>query len=266
MAEDNQEVKQEENAEVVAVAEPSAIELRAIEMGWRPKEEFDGNPDDFIDASEFVRRKPLFEKIDNVGKELRETKKALLALQAHHQKVKEVEFKKALEQLKAEKKTALEEGDASKLIEIDDQIAEARQAQVTAQAQLREEVNKPHPGFINWVNKNTWYRDNAELKVAADQIGTAYAASNPDKDPDDILKYVEGRIRKLYPETFSNPNKSKPSVVEGSTQTPVVKKKSSLDDYPLTEDERRVMMSFVRQGVMTKEEYIKDLKAIKGEE
>jgi hypothetical protein len=34
---------------------------------------------------------------------------------------------------------------------------------------------------------------------------------------------------------------------------------------PLTDEERRVMNTFVRQDIMTKEEYIRDLRAVKGD-
>jgi hypothetical protein len=243
---------------------PSAVEQKALDMGWRPKSEFEGDEEDFIDATEFVRRKPLFEKIDNVGKELRETKKALKALQAHHEKVKEAEFQHALKSLRAEKKEALEAGDADRLIEIDDQIADAKAAEVLARNQSVREAAAPHPNFVQWASRNPWYKTNAELTVVADQIGTAYAASNPDTSPDDVLLYVEKRVRKLYPENFTNPNKSRPSAVEGGTSTPSKKPADDSSNYPLTEDERRVMMTFVRQGVMTKEQYIEDLKKVKG--
>lgn len=246
-------------------SELSVVEQRALEMGWRPKEEFEGNEEDFIDATEFVRRKPLFEKIDNVGKELRETKKALKALQAHHEKVKEAEFQHALKALREEKKLALEAGDADRLIEIDDQIADAKAQEVLNRNKVREEAAAPHPNFIQWAARNPWYKTNAELTVVADQIGTAYAASHPDLSPNDVLKYVESRVRKLYPEQFSNPNKTRPSAVEGGTSTPAKKSGGSILDYPLTDDERRVMMTFVRQNIMTKEQYIEDLKKVKGE-
>jgi hypothetical protein len=99
----------------------------------------------------------------------------------------------------------------------------------------------------------------------ADQIGTAYAAKNPETSPDDVLKYVEQRVRKLYPENFRNPNKERPSAVEGRTQTQATEKKDGISDYPLTDEERKVMNTFVRQGIMTKDQYIKDLKSVKGE-
>lgn len=261
---DKQESSGEQSQESTTT-QLTAVEQKALEMGWRPKSEFEGDEDDFIDATEFVRRKPLFEKIDHVGKELRETRKALKALQEHHQKVKEAEYQNALKQLRAEKKQALEEGDADRLIEIDEQIAEAKAADVAVRTQIQQEASKPHPNFVAWVQKNQWYQSDVELRSVADQIGTAYAAKNPETNPDDVLKYVEQRIKKLYPENFRNPNRERPSAVEGRTQTQAHEKKDGISDYPLTDEERKVMNTFIRQGIMTKEEYIKDLKAVKGE-
>jgi hypothetical protein len=254
-----------ETSQVTTGTEPSAVEQRALEMGWRPKDDFDGDESDFIDAQEFVRRKPLFEKIDHVGKELKETRKALKALQEHHQKVKEAEYQNALRQLKAEKKTALEEGDADALIEIDERLANVKAEEVAQRVQQEQQAKTPHPNFVQWVQKNQWYQSDVELRSVADQIGTAYAVKNPETSPDDVLKYVEQRIKKLYPENFKNPNRERPSAVEGRTSTPATEKKDGISDYPLTDEERKVMNTFVRQNIMTKEEYIRDLKAVKGD-
>jgi cytochrome c556 len=70
-------------APVEQAPQRSDIETRALEMGWRPKEEFEGSEDDFIDAKEFVRRKPLFEKIEHQSKELKQIKQALEACKGH---------------------------------------------------------------------------------------------------------------------------------------------------------------------------------------
>jgi len=271
MSEENteleQEVVQEESTEVeqeTTNTEPSSIEKKALELGWRNKDQFDGDPEDFIDATEFVRRQPLFDKIGNVSKELRETKKALQVLQTHYTKVREVEYQNALKALKSEKKAALESGDADALIEIDDRIAETKAREQIQRVQQEQQVNEPHPNFINWIQRNTWYKANAEMKVVADQIGTAFAASNEGVDPEQVLVYVEKRIRKLYPEEFANQNRSRPTAVE--TSSPQGRSTSgSNTEYKLTEDERSVMNTLVRNGTMTKEEYIADLKKIKGE-
>ena len=146
--------------------ELTEVEQRALEMGWKPKTEFNGDEHDFIDAAEFVRRKPLFDKIDTVGKELRETKKALEMLQAHHEKVKEAEFQHALKSLREEKKAALEAGDADRLIEIDDKIAETKAQEIVARNQQQQQAAQPHPGFVAWVQQNKWYQTNAELRLS----------------------------------------------------------------------------------------------------
>ena len=87
-----------ENTEVKQL---SPIEEKALEMGWRPQEEWDGEPEDFIDAKEFVRRQPLFDKIEQTTKALKDLKKGHEALIQHHLKVKETEYNRALETLKA---------------------------------------------------------------------------------------------------------------------------------------------------------------------
>lgn len=67
------------------------IQLEAIEQGWIPREEFDGDPDKFIDAAEFVRRGELFKKIESQSREVKQLRQALEAFKQHHSKVKEAE-------------------------------------------------------------------------------------------------------------------------------------------------------------------------------
>src|SRR3990172_13012748 len=84
--------------EVVAepeTKEPSEMEQRAMSMGWRPKDEWRGDEVDFIEAGEFVRRKPLFDKIDSTNKRLRDVEQSLNQLAHHHAQVKETEFQRA---------------------------------------------------------------------------------------------------------------------------------------------------------------------------
>ena len=95
----------------------SQIELDAREQGWKPKEEWKGDPDKWRPAKEFVDRGELYGKIDTMGKELKDTKRALQMLQEHHSKVKETEYKKAVEELKALQKKHLESGDSDGYLE-----------------------------------------------------------------------------------------------------------------------------------------------------
>ena len=57
--------------------ELSPVEQKALEMGWRPKEEWTGEEGDFISAETFVARKPLFDRIEHQNKELKQVKQYL---------------------------------------------------------------------------------------------------------------------------------------------------------------------------------------------
>ena len=241
------------------------IEQRAIEMGWRPKEEFDGDEVDFIDAKEFVRRKPLFDKIEHQNKELKEVKKVLKSLQDHHVKVKETEFQRAVDYLKSQKKLAYEEGDTDKIIEIDDQIAEMRSQKQTqaAAVTVSDEAKQIHPDFAKWVNNNSWYAQDKSLRKFADALGVTYAEDNPELSPTEVLKYVTNQVKRAYPDKFTNPNKTKPAAVDGGNSS--TKVSPSNGSFQLTEDETRVMNQFVRAGILTKEQYIADVKSMRGD-
>lgn len=243
------------------VPQYTEVELKAMEQGWRPKEEFSGDEHEFIDAAEFVRRQPLFDKIEHMGKELKETKKVLNSLQEHHKKVKETEYKRALEELKTAKKQALEDGDADKLLAVDDAIAEVR----TAQLQAQQVVSQPQvdPRFTAWTEKNKWYISNTEMREFADAVGLQHAQRNPEKAPEEVLEYVVNQVKRAYADKFTNPKRTQPTAVEGGDPG-TSNKGSKTDSFELTEEERRVMNSFVRANVMTKEEYITELKKVRG--
>lgn len=240
----------------------SSVEDRAREQGWRPKEEFDGEPSKWVSAETFVAKGELIDRIESLGKKLKDSEKTIKMLSEHHTKVKESEFKRAVEFLKSQKKAAYESGDVDRIIELDDKIAEVRDTQKAQKQQ--EAVNaepETHPAFQSWVSENKWYEKNSEMRSDADAFGEAYARNNPDKTPTEVLEFVTRKIKKAYAEEFQNPNRNRPSGVEGGGGN---RQGASRDSFTLTEEESRVMNTFVRNGVMTKEEYIKQVKAMRG--
>lgn len=254
--------------EVSSSVEPSepdvSVEDRAREQGWRPKEEYDGDKSKWVSAETFVAKGELIGKIESLGKELKNTKKAMAMLQDHHSKVKEAEFTRAVNYLKQQKKQAYESGDVDKIIEIDEQLATVKETQKRQSEliQQQNEVPDVHPNFSQWVDNNTWYNSDSELRDTADALGLSYAKVHPDKSPEDVLDYVAKKIKAAYPEKFTNQNRNRPSAVEGAGNT--ARKSSTVVDADMSEEEVRIMNTFVRQGIMTKEEYMKELKAIKG--
>lgn len=237
----------------------TAVEEKAAEQGWVPQDQWEGDPEQWRPAKEFLDRGELFKKIEDQNRTIKEFKRALEDLKGHHAKTREVEYRRALDTLKAQKMQALEEGDAQSVIKIDDQIDLVKDEQRRLAAQAQEPaVPELNPEFVEWIDRNKWYERDENMKIFADALGQKLAAAG--RGPSAVLAEVERQIREEFPHKFKNPNRDKPGSVEGSA----TKGGKGSDSFTLTDDERRVMQRFVRTGVMTEKEYIAELKRTKG--
>lgn len=246
--------------EVPEQEEPSQVEQQATKDGWRPKEEWDGNPDDWKDAKSFVRDGELFKKIEEVKRENKNLRKTVTTLKGHYEKVKETEYARALATLKEQKKEALREGDTDRAVDLDDKI-DAKRAEFDEdkrqEALNQVEEPQPHPDFQAWVNKNKWYETNGEVKEFADTVGMAYKKQHLNASPKEVLQYVEERVAKGYPELFKNPRKDAPNTVETGKGP-----RKAGSKVVLTDMEEAVMKKLVRSGALTEEQYRKDIETL----
>lgn len=250
----------EQTPVVEQTQQSDTYESAAREQGWLPKEEYQGDPDKWKPAKEFVERGELFGKIDHLGRELKETKKALKMLQEHHTKVKEVEYKRAVDELKALQKKHLEEGNSDGYLEASELLTDLKAEQKAREVATEMAPNQPDPRFVAWVDTNKWYQKDPDMRKFADVVGLEYAQANPSLDPEEVLEFVAKKVKMTFKERFVNPNRNKPSAVEGAGST-APKAKGS---FELTDDERRVMNTFVRTGVMKAEDYIEQVKTMRG--
>jgi hypothetical protein len=259
MADEDQNLEQvtQETQEEVKL---SPVEQKAAEQGWVPKEQWEGPEEQWRDAQTFIDRGELFKKIEDQNRTVKELRKVIDDLKKHNQRIEKVEYQRALEALKAQKKEALVEGDADAVVEIDEKMAVVREAQRTAEAapapaQQAAELN---PVFVAWKERNSWYDSSRPMRAFADQLGIELGSKG--MSPSDILHEVERQVKAEFAEKFQNPRRSTPGAVETSTNKNSGKTK---DSFQLSEDERRVMQRFVRQGAISEEDYIKQLKQAK---
>jgi hypothetical protein len=249
-----------ETTETVQATEPSPLEIEAREGGWVPKEEYSGDENKWVDAAEFVRRGPLFKKIETQSREIKAMRQAIADIQKLHANSREQEYKRALAEIRAEKKAALIEGDADAVIEADEKIEMLREAQREVPQQTEVSSGEQHPEFVNWVNRNQWYQSNKGMRAFADTVGADFRASG--MSPADVLKAVEKEVRKEFPNRFVNPNQSKPGSVEGGVGAGTTK--GGKDSFTLTDEERGIMRNLVRLNVLTEKEYIDEIKKTRG--
>lgn len=237
----------------------SPIEQAAREQGWVPESEWTGDPEKWRPAKEYVDRGELLRKIEQQSRSLKETNKALQTLAEHHKKVREVEYQRALSDLKAQRKAAYLEQDLERVSEIDDTIEHVKEQQRIVQETpvITPEVRTP-PALVEWEAKNTWYKTDKAMTaytnaLAAELRGEGY-------DLQDALTEIDKQIRKEFPHKFRNPSKA---AAQPSVESSGKGRGNVGTQFQLTEEQRRVMHKFIKAGAVKDEaEYIEQLKAI----
>ena len=179
------------------MSEPNEIEASAREMGWKPLEEFKGDPEKWVAADEFLRRgenflpilrktnKELKEKLDAQSREVAELKEllkasgdAIEALKEYQSTETRRQVENARKELLEKLKTAREEGDVEaeeqvreQLREANEALREAPKAKAEPPAPAPAKPDQPHPDFADWVKDNSWFNESARKRALA--IGIA---------------------------------------------------------------------------------------------
>lgn len=248
------EVKEQEQVQ------PDPFVEKATEMGWRPQEEWDGAPEDFIDAKEFVRRQPLFDKISGLSKTVKQLEQALDAFKVHHSRVKETEYNRALEQLKKARRQAIADGEAEQALQLEDKIEDIEGQKQAFEEELRKQPStSPDPAFTSWMNSNPWYQKDRAMTAFADKLGIELKQSGMSNA--EILAEVTKEVKEEFKHKFKNPKRDAPSAVEGGARK-AVKTASETDTSGMSEQDIQIMNRIVRSGAMTKEEYLKEYKSL----
>lgn len=246
--------------------EYTPTEKKAMEMGWKPQEEYDGEPDDWVSAETFVARAPLFDKIENQSKRLRQMQEQLKLLGEHHKKVYEKAREDAEKNLKQQRREAIREGDFEAVDRLDEELDELKKETPTFDANV--DIEDRTSQYKAWTSKNSWYNSNQQMTMYADFVANSLASQG--KPYEEILEGVTKAVREQYPNEFKNMNREKASAVGTGTTTrdtqskgrnPLAKIESSMSD-----DEKRIMAKIVRTGAVTKEQYLKEFAEFQGDQ
>lgn len=218
-------------------SEDAAVEAKALEMGWVPKDEFKGDPDKHRPASEFLKRGE--EVIGFIKKDRDKAQKQVGKLEATVAELKEsakrIEKmnKVALEQVRkqtekeftARKRQAVETGDT-------DAFDAIEKEQKDADKDLAEQIKQPETddsGGLTpaqkavtdaWVSDNTWFKTDAEMAAVAGTHHAKLLEEKPGLTLAENLEATREYVKSRYPEKFSNgaaPKRGSP--VEGSSRT-----------------------------------------------
>lgn len=247
-----------------SVPELSPVEQQAVDQGWVPLEDWkaSGRPEaEWRPAKEFVERGELYKSIHSTKRELKQTQAALSALQRHHQYVFEKAHQQALRDLRAEKRLAIRNDDIERLEEIETEIEQMQDQFVKEKQEMAQAAAAAQsvtvPEFDAFLSRNPWYAADKQLRDEADAIGFVYINNGGTKDM--LFQHVEKEMKRKFPDKFGV-RRAAPNAVAGVDRTG--KKGPKEQTVELTPEERKIMMTFVDQGIMTEADYLKELKKV----
>lgn len=265
----------------------SPAEEKARVSGWVPEDEWEGDPADWVDAHHFNIRGELMSRIQSQTrqlstreKEIKELKEAMHVLGEHNRKIAEVQYAKAMKDLRSQRQEAYSSGDHELADEIEEQLDDLKTAKKQLDSESKEEQEQPQPGqapkadpvlveaFQEFLtdSANNWYKTDPVLRGAANAIGDQLILEGV--EPHEAFKKLVVQIKKEFPHKFGGANKNVSAVDEPSsvrrTGTPKGKKqKYSARD--LTPDEYRVAKTFVEAGAFKNiDEYLEQYAEIGG--
>ena len=224
----------------------------AKEKGWRDRDSYEGNPETWVEAEEFVKRTPLLETIKFQKRKLKELEKTVEGMAKHYQVTIQQAKEKTIAELTEQRREAIKDGEIAFVEEIDKRISDVRAMEepVVPQAALPPEIE-------DFIAKNEWFNKNQDM--ADFTITHNKQLLSKGIDLKTALAKTLDAVKRAYPEEFVNKRRENPSPVEGS-QTPNdgANKKYSMNR--LNPEQKLVYEQLVKKhGQLTHDQYFKSL-------
>lgn len=231
-------------------------ETDAREMGWRPKDDWKGDPANWKDAKTYVEHGDHINRIveARVAKVRKESDERFSRLEKTTKTAIDnikAQAAKEIEGLKAEKKAAVKAGNVEEVERIDAAIEELKEAgpeRPLAGAAL-EKHNEKVQG--DWIAANPWYDTDEEMSAYAIGVSQRIAAKTPNISIEDNLAQVDAAMRKKYPDKFGGkkePGANGHAPVDGGSVFSGGRPKGKATAADLPPEARRIGAELVRAG------------------
>lgn len=240
-------------------------EAEARKLGWRPAEEFKGNPDQHVDAETFYKRgqevMPLL-KAENkhLKQRIDQLEKNVARASDFFSKAEERAYQRALTDLKSDAAKAAQSGDADAFDRVMDAVAKLEkpgpaQPEIDTDARMEE--------FTDWSKANRWYAGNDVMRMYADAQAEKIAKTKGGgflemADLQAVADAVKAKFEDVYPDEFEAPApRAKPrSPVDGGGTAPRQRGGRSFADLPA--EAQRMCDKWVNAGIIkNRDDYVK---------
>lgn len=196
---------------------PDPIASLASEMGWVPKEQFKGNPEQWRDATTFIRTGKDIQK--SLARELKEVRSTVDNMARTSTTLFEQQMRAEREKLQARYVAAVDDGDHQQAFELSREIDKVSQAPKPA---------GPPPEAEAFVEKHSaWFGKDPLATQLAQDVSDRLAKQG--YSVADQLAQAERAVRKEYPEHFPAPAKPQARVGEPQRTTSTSRKRGFAD-------------------------------------
>lgn len=242
---------------------PIDFEAEARKIGWRPVEEFKGDPAQHVDAETFYKRgqevmpllkaqnKALTQKIAQLEKQGRQAAE-------YFSKAEERAYERAVADLKQRGEAAAKSGDTAELGKVMDEMTKLEKPSAPNAVDTDQRMEE----FADWAASNGWYADNDVLRMYADAQAEKIARQKGGlldrEDLDTVAQAVKAKFEGRYPDVFGAPApKPKPrSAVDGGGTAPRQRGGKTFADLPV--EAQRIADKWVANGIIKdRETYVK---------
>lgn len=238
-------------------------EIEARKMGWRPADEYKGDPDKHQDAQTFYNRgmemmpflqatnATLRDKIGKMEKQLKQVAKFAT-------KAETAGYERAMDEIKSRQEAAVESGDLTAFRQADKDADKLRQEMQASQETDGVSEDQRAEDFADWGKANKWYAENSIMQAYADAQASKLAKGKGGFLDRADLDAVSEAVKAKFPEEFEEtpaPRQKKPHVDTGG-QRQHVRGGRTYNDLP--QDARQMCDKWTKQGLMTRDDYVRN--------
>lgn len=253
-----------EDVQAESTVQGTDYEAVAREQGWRPKDEFTGDPSTFRDAKEFVERGELLNKIHELNRKEKEREEIVRQLFDRQNLLMKELLTEKEQKLKSAQTQAAELGDVESVSKITEDLIKVRSEQ-QQHVQVPHNQNQEPPEITEFkVRHHSWFNqegtDNKAMTAFATALDVDLQTKNPHMPLKDRLRIVEEKVKASFPSRFSNAMQLTHSPVSGSVKTGSQKSSTRISDLPKELQDQAHYLKRVMGDAFNAESYIRDLK------
>ncbi len=235
------------------------FDAEAREGGWKPKDEYTGDPKKWRDAKSYVEYGELKAEVRG---EFEDRFKRLERTTDRNLKVIKQGYEAQITDLKSQKTAAVKAGNVDLVERIDKAIETTKEAaKDDGESPIEENVNAA------FKKRNPWYGDDddltAEAIVQSNAVSQAYTLKHGKPMPDNLmLEAVERKIKASadYQKKFGNKSSANGHAdVDGGSDSPGAPRKTGKTASDLPPEAKKAAEKFIAQGLFKNlGEYAKD--------